>query len=61
MKKSKVNDVYLEGESHEDYLVRTALEAEKESDSLGYLSSEQAEAIMTKHKHEFFKKNQEAA
>lgn len=48
-------------ETHQEWLLRTSLEAEAESDKNGYLTTEQVEAEMTKHKHEFFKKYKQAA
>ena len=47
-------------ETHQEWLLRTSLEAEAESDKNGYLTTEQVEAEMTKHKHEFFKKYKQA-
>ena len=48
-------------ETHEEWLLRTSLEAEADSDKNGYLTTEQVEAEMAKHKHEFFKKYKQAA
>lgn len=53
--KSKVDMRYKPGESDEQYLLRTSLEAEQESDKLGWIGEEQAGAEMAKHKHEFYK------
>ena len=48
-------------ETHQEWLLQTSLEAEAEADKNGYLTTEQVEAEMTKHKHEFYKKYKQAA
>ena len=51
MKDSKTTSA-IENESFDDHLVRTSLEAEKN----GWINNEEAEALMTAHKHAFLKK-----
>lgn len=53
MKDSKATSA-IENESFDDHLVRTSLEAEAEKN--GWINNEEAEALMTAHKHAFFKK-----
>lgn len=59
MKNTKATPI--DDESYDDWLVRTSLEAEAESEKNGWVSNEEAEAIMTAHKHAFFKKQKKAA
>ena len=46
----------VENESFDDNLVRTSLEAEADAEKNGWINNEEAEALMTAHKHAFFKK-----
>jgi len=46
----------VENESFHDHLVRTSLEAEAEAEKNGWINNEKVEALMTAHKHAFFKK-----
>ena len=57
MKDSKTTSA-IENESFDDHLVRTSLEAEAEAEAEknGWINNEEAEALMTAHKHAFFKK-----
>lgn len=55
MKDSKATSA-IENESFDDHLVRTSLEAEAEAEKNGWINNEEAEALMTAHKHAFFKK-----
>lgn len=48
-------------ETHQEWLLQTSLKAEAEADKNGYLTTEQVEAEMAKHKHEFYKKYKQAA
>ena len=60
MKDSKTTSA-IENESFDDHLVRTSLEAEAEAEKNGWVNNEEAEALMTAHKHAFFKKQKKAA
>ncbi len=60
MKNTKVAAI-LEDESYNDSLVRTSLEAEADAEKNGWINNEEAEALMTAHKHAFFKKQKKAA
>lgn len=48
-------------ESYDDWLYRTSCEAEDESEKNGWLTTEQVEVEMVKHKYEALKKHQKAA
>lgn len=61
MKKSKVDLSPLPNESWDDYVDRTCDLAEKESEEMGFLSTEQVEARMAKVKNDIFKKYIKAA
>lgn len=56
-----ITDDSSQQETRQEWLLRTSLEAEAEADKNGYLTTEQVEAEMTNHKHEFFKKYKQAA
>ena len=42
-------------ESYDEWLYRTSCEAEAEAEKNGWFTTEEAEAILTAHKHEYFK------
>jgi hypothetical protein len=46
----------IDNKSYDDWLVRTSLEAEAESEKNGWVSNEKAKAIMAAHKQAFFKR-----
>ena len=48
-------------ETHEEWLDRTCDEAEAEANAKGWLTTEQVEQAMAKHKHAFHKKQAKAA
>jgi hypothetical protein len=58
--KSKVNMQQKPGESRHDYLVRTSNEAIAEGEASGFLSIDQVNARMAKHKNDFYKKHAKA-
>lgn len=57
MLKSRVDMQQKVDETDEQFLLRTSLEAEKESDETGWVGEEQAELVMSKTKYELFKEH----
>ena len=48
-------------ETYQEWLARTSLEADAESNKKGFLTTEEVEHKMAVHKHDFYKKQPKAA